>query len=476
MKRFLCWDNKLIEENKGVEIIQHQPQRKNIALYCEDDWEGVHNGYAGIVKVNDVYRLYYRAQTKDLNLIKGGACACVAESKDGINFFKPNLGIYEFNNSKDNNIVFIRDKETGTLDSFTVFYDENPNCPSDEKFKALSSLYENEIDLLGYYASADGYHFRFVRVLPLTGTFDTHNVVLWDEKTEQYFIYYRNFHRPDGSEIKENEKFNEITDIRDVRVATSKDFISWTEHGRINFEEGQGDCGLYTNQIIKYYRDKDTFIGFPVRYTDRKNEKQNFKFMALGERHLSFTGKQEREGTALTDCLIMTSSNGFVFNRRDQAFLTPGVENDYNWWYGNCYTAYGLVETQAEDGEPNEISFYAGEGYRIKKVNFRRFSIRLDGFFSWYAKNCGGYVISKPIRVDGDNMYINFSSSAHGGIKISILDEKNNPIDGFESYFMFGNTTNRCVEFKKPLKDLKGKNVKLKIQLQDTHIYSIAIE
>jgi hypothetical protein len=180
-----------------------------------------------------------------------------------------------------------------------------------------------------------------------------------------------------------------------------------------------------------------------------------------------------REGTAVTDCVIMTSKDGFCFNRRDEAFMTPGVEARDNWWYGNCYMAYGLAETEAEeDGAPNEISFYMGENYRIKNVNFRRFTIRMDGFFSWTAPYCGGEIMTKPITVDGSNLHINFATSALGGIEIALCDKEGNELEGYRSYTMFGDSIDRPVEFEKPLCDLCGKQIRLKIRMQDANLYS----
>ena len=61
---------------------------------------------------------------------------------------------------------------------------------------------------------------------------------------------------------------------------------------------------------------------------------------------------------------------------------------------------YGLLETEAEEeGAPNEISFYVGENYRIKNVNFRRYTVRLDGFFSWRAPYRGGEILTKPVPI-----------------------------------------------------------------------------
>ena len=58
--RCLCWDTKLIEEERDLFLLAHKPQKKNIALLCDDEWEGVHNSYGCTVRVGDTIRRYYR--------------------------------------------------------------------------------------------------------------------------------------------------------------------------------------------------------------------------------------------------------------------------------------------------------------------------------------------------------------------------------------------------------------------------------
>jgi hypothetical protein len=105
---------------------------------------------------------------------------------------------------------------------------------------------------------------------------------------------------------------------------------------------------------------------------------------------------------------------------RSKAFITAGIETSTNWWYGNCYTAYGLYETVADDGETREISFLMGENYRVKKVDFRRYTVRLDGFFSWYGDK-DAYAVTKPFVLNGENMFINFETSVTGGLVVCFI-------------------------------------------------------
>ena len=481
-RRYLCWDDKLIEKSVHLHICAHKPEKKNVALLCDDEWEGECNGYGAVIKTPNGYFMYYRASgsrycADGSGLLKKGekGAICLAQSQDGIHFTKPDLGIHQYNGSKHNNIIFTFSDRV--IDNCSFFYDENPACPKEEKFKALMDASENGEPRLEYFASGDGIHFTPMYKLGVQGTMDSYNVVVWDKKTKQYFLFHRAFHEKDGTDRLTWEGVNFTTSIRDVRVATSKDFRNWTPHGRIQFEEGQEEYPLYTNQILKYYRDNSTFIGFPTRYCDRVHEKRNFDFMPIADYREKITQHYGREGTALTDCVIMTSSDGFTFNRRDEAFFTPGPEHNSNWWYGNCYPVYGMLETKAEEtGAANEISIYLGENYRIKNVNFRRYTLRLDGFFSWYGAYKGGEILTKSIKIDGEQMQVNFASSAIGGMKVRICDVDGNFLDGYESYVMFGDSVERPVEFEKPLSELKGKSVKLHFTLKDTHLYSFIIK
>lgn len=481
-KPILCWDESYFEKNDGVSVIAHKPVKKELALVCDDEWEGPQNGYASVLKIGQRYRIYYRAdnarQRIDGQKTPGAmGVICMAESYDGgITYRKPNIGKYEYNGTKNNNIVFLREEHP--IDNFSVFYDTNPACPEDERFKALSEINfgnDNGGTKLIYYASADGIDFREMYYLDVQGTFDSYNVMVWDENTEQYFLYYRAFHTPEG-EDKLSWRGARPNWLRHIRVATSKDFKVWEKHGRISFTDGQKAYQMYTNQITRYYRSRDTFIGFPVRYFDRAEEKQNFRHMPLGDRHENITKVYGREGTAVTDCVIMTSQDGFKFNCRDEAFLTPGAESRSNWWYGNCYTVYGLIETASDEaGASNEISFYMGENYRIKNVNFRRYTVRLDGFFSWYAPYKGSDILTKPFTVEAQEMRVNFATSALGGLNVCICSEDGEELAGYKSYTMFGDSTDRPVEFEKQVSELIGKRVRIRFTLSDAHLYSFEI-
>src|SRR5690606_34341141 len=161
--------------------------------------------------------------------------ACYAESKDGINWVKPNLGLIEFNGSKNNNIIW----SAPSYDNFTPFKDPNPNCKSSELYKAVTS------GVGGLYAlkSANGIHWSYLSEKPIItkGKFDTQNNAFWDPIRKQYWCYVRDFHDSNGVSTDDTQ-----TGVRDILVATSTDFTNWTEPQRIGFIDSP-DIPLYTN-------------------------------------------------------------------------------------------------------------------------------------------------------------------------------------------------------------------------------------
>ena len=175
----------------------------------------------------------------------------------------------------------------------------------------------------------------------------------------------------------------------------------------------------------------------------------------------------------MTDCVLMTSRDGVNFRRTDEAFLTPGIERDCNWYYGDCYVGWGMVETAGDlPDSPNEISIYMGRNYRVHPVELCRYALRLDGFFSWHCDFKDGYVLTKPIVFEGGRLEINFATSALGYVRIRLCDEAGEPIEGYDSFRLFGDSVDRPVDFEKDLGGLSGKPVRLRVDMKDAELYS----
>ena len=68
---------------------------------------------------------------------------------------------------------------------------------------------------------------------------------------------------------------------------------------------------------------------------------------------------------------------------------------------------------------------------------------------------------------------MNFKTSARGSIYLSVLDEFGNPIEGYSTSEMFGDSLSRTVDFDKPLSALAGRKVILDFMMSDAEIFAL---
>lgn len=481
-RRELFIDNTLIDGMSGGARQQlHHPVPREIVLEHFEPWEGTGTGYHSVFKDGDLYRMYYKAWHLDVSEGKLGTnrhplFCCYAESDDGIAWRKPNLGLYEFEGSKDNNIVMVSGPLGGlNVDAGhpAVFKDENPDAPADARYKAI--FRSSKPNGLLPFKSPDGIHWSPMTDAPLfqgIGAFDSQNLAFWDPTIQKYRAYWRIF--TEGVTTTEDWRPG---GYRAIRTATSDDFVNWGPHTDLRYVDSPNE-ELYTNQIIPYHRAPHLLIGFPARYVDRGWAESTRQLPALEQREARAIAGQ-RYGTAITETLLMASRDGHLFKRWNEAFMRPGIERPDNWHYGQQYVGWHLVETASHmNGAPNDLSIYSVEGYWHGEGSvLRRYTLRLDGFVSVSAPSTGGELITKPITFSGDELHLNFSSSAVGQIRVEIQDADGAVIEGFsldDCHDVFGDSVDRVVSWKggADVGQLAGKPVRLRFEISDADFYA----
>lgn len=458
-RRELFVDYFLIEKIGGIRLRLHSPTPREIVLVHDEPWEGSGCGYHTIFRDGDIIRMYYMAadytNADGTKIASRPIYACYAESRDGLNWTKPDLGIIEFNGSKKNNIVW-----TGPgADNFTVFKDSNPARLPGEEYKAVAIGPEG----LWAFTSSDGVHWKNLAEKPIItkGGFDTQNIAFWDPLRRHYWAYIRDFHNG----------------LRDIRVTTSQDFREWTEPVMLKFIDSPEEQ-LYTNQVTPYHRAPHLFIGFPVRYVERPWS-PSFDFLPDPEHRRNRMKFEPRFGTAITDSLFMTSRDGLTFHRWGEAFIRPGIQRKHNWLYGDCFQDWGLIETAGDDpSAPGELSLYVTENDWKTAVHLRRYTLRIDGFVSLEAPLEAGEVLTKPLVFNGKILTLNFSSSAAGNIYIELLDQDGKILPGFslaDCDEIFGDSPERVVTWKggSDISQFAGRPIRLRIVMRDADLYSL---
>ena len=497
-RREVFFDDFLVNEAASTAgAMLHKPIRRGVALAFDRPWEGNVCGYPNVFFAEGKWLLYYRAAPS----FSGPFTICRAESTDGITWTRPSLGVIEAGGSRDNNVVIdmplARSFGAKHLNDCYVFYDENPACPQEERYKAVMSTAGDET--LISLVSPDGIHFRYLGVMSDYGAFDSQNLAFYSKEHGRYFCYYRYEHHPGDEATFEEYSFlqdtaNKLWDwdsmstrlpapeddeakmMRDVRVMESEDFIHWTRSELIGQKDDK--VQLYTNAVTPYPRAPHVFIGFPVRYHERKAWTPNYDELCGREARMDrIVRGYARGGLVITDGLFMCSRDGHEFHRYDEALLRPPVEHPYSWMYGDCYAAAGLAETPSDipDAE-NEYSMYVMENYRAATgyALIVRYSIRLDGFVSRHAGGEEATLVTKAFTYDGGTLYANIETSAKGYAYFTLKCDG----EEYTSYEIFGNATDKRIRFPDEggVARLSGKPVTLTVRLFDADLYAIRFE
>ena len=162
-RRELLVDRHLIDKMAGMRLVLHHPTPREIVLVHDKPWEGSGTGYHSVFQDGDLYRMYYKGwqltvTSKKLNQ-PHSLVTCYAESRDGIHWKKPELGLIDFNGSKQNNIVLASakiGKVNADAGHIAMFKDDNPRCATDARYKAIIRS-PSPLGLLPF-KSPDGLH------------------------------------------------------------------------------------------------------------------------------------------------------------------------------------------------------------------------------------------------------------------------------------------------------------------------------
>lgn len=182
---------------------------------------------------------------------------CYAESHDGVTWERPNLGIVEFQGSRENNILFKHAHGTG------VFLDSAETDP-DRRYKLITKLeYSTRNHFMVSAFSPDG--ITWSEPIPWRNynpKADTHNFVFRDPDTREFVLITRVMR--DG--------------IRVVARSTSRDFVTWSEPVEVMRGRGPG-AQVYSMPVLPY---DGTFLGFPSIYREGDRSAPDFDLVDLG--------------------------------------------------------------------------------------------------------------------------------------------------------------------------------------------------
>jgi len=465
-RRELFVDRALIERLDHVTLRLHEPVRAGVAIKIDRPWEGPLNFGNVVIRHRDRFLLYYRAMTMHPDDASGRTC--VAVSADGVTWTKPALARDPASGRDGANFVL---DETGQPLGGTVWLDTRPGVPDDERVKAVRGVAlsgeahtafrdpkgPKRIEL---WASGDGLVFRklpaerqptFVSDLP--NSFDGGNTLFWSEVEQRYVFYYRI-----------------MTEGRQRAMArtTSPDLRQWGAPAPMTYGDGPAEQ-FYVNNTGPYFRAPHFYIALAARFMEGRSAITDEQAAAIGLR-------SPRGGRYNLDCsdgvLLTTRAGTETYDRTfPEALVRPGPGAG-NWVSRTNYPLTGLFPAG-----PDGMMFFVTRNYLQDSWHIERLLLRVDGFASACAPHAGGTLLTKPVRVSGETLRLNFSTSAAGGVRVELLDAAGVPLSGFSAEDcaeLIGDETGRLVRWRHgaDLTALAGRAVRLRFVLHDADLFS----
>ncbi len=417
-RRELFVDRYLIETLKGTELRLSEPVLAPQMSEPANDME-----YATVIKDGDLFRLYTRDGRGAKRDGDEPEVTRYCESRDGIRWTRPELGLVEIDGSKRNNVIL---HEPPFCHNFSPFLDTRPGVDPAHRFKALAGTVKSS---LVAFVSADGIRWKKLRDEPVIRytkeyAFDSQNVSFWSELEGRYVCYFRHFL---------DKK------LRSVCRTTSENYLDWTEPEPLR-PNLPGEH-IYTTLTHPYFRAPHIYVALPTRFFPDRGES--------------------------TDVLFMTARGPGPFDRTfREAFIRPGLD-PARWGNRSNYAALNVVPTG-----PEEMSIYM--------TPFRRFVLRTDGFASVRAGADEGELLTRPLTFEGSRLLLNFATSAGGAIRTEVQDASGRPLPGLsldDSQPMVGDAIERAVAWtgsgSESLQMQIGKPVRLRFVMREANLYAL---
>jgi len=448
-------DDWAIEETRNIRRVFHRPAKRadNPLIVCEHAWEPHSLGLGGGIerKRNGAYRMWYMSADPTPENRKNRH-TCLALSDDGIVWTKPDLGVHEYKGSSKNNIVIM---DSGSSHVFC-----NPDDPRRD-FRYLAKIRHQGTQ---GWSSPDGIHWtNHGVIIPQSLDATTCN---WDPARKKYI-----------ASVKLGYKGR-----RNRGYAESDDFLRWTDTylmADVDHLDARGDQ-VYTMSFRRY---ESLYVGMMTIYHVGTSDTCDIQF-AVSHNCMHW----ERPFRAIGGPTFATKQADVIEypDPHTQPLLPTGPPG--SWDFGGEYTPpSGFVTTK------DEIRiYYSGSAASHDGINpagrevpgamssIGLATMRLDGFVSAEAGASGGWIVTRPLKLNGARLYVN--ANAKGGrAQVEILDRHMNPIEPFT---LANARAVRADAVRKKcgwagvddLAALAGKTVRLRFHLTNAAIYAFWCE
>lgn len=481
VRKELFLDDRFIGQNHGLTRCFHEPVKcdDNPVIGADKPWERdgafVDTGLVIYDKNDKLFKAWYQ----------GGACygpddrsnMCYATSTDGVQWEKPSLGLVDFEGNKENNIALMAQCMMHDPAPIIDYKDPDPQ----RRFKAIwwggrKDPSQKDGWLLGHCVafSPDG-----------IGWTEHPDNPVWVGDAEETIPF--GLERHDG-------RFVVFTSVdgygmRVVGRTESEDFVNWQLRPKLVFQSDDDDLpGTETSGMSAINYD-GTYIGMLYVIHNLPGFTRN-QWRQILDRNISKQIIGPPIAMNAPRCRIMytelvTSLDGINWQRIHRHPLIalgpegswdecktqagrPFVANDRIYIY---YAGLGRTRQTPGVEKPQKIANWSQDTGLA--------TLRLDGFASLKAGPAEAILLTKDFVLNAADICIN-SKPADGFIQAEVCDSNDNPIAGFtkdKAKPIIDDDLRAKLSWqeKSDMAELADKRIKLRLFLNNTHLYSISI-
>lgn len=430
----LLIDGQLVARSENVTFRAHPPRKTSEVLISADRaWEGSHIcGQPTVMLEEGRYRAWYDAYAEDSQDQAPGPRLCYAESQDGRNWTKPELGLVPFRGTTANNIVF-PDKPIAYRGG-TVFYDSEAAVAERYKLVGVGS------DGLEGAVSSDGVHWFHVGTILRGVEVDGKCTCFLDPRLRRYVLYCQ----------------------------------SWT-----GGEPGKGSVAIGRSESTEFRSFTSPKIVFQLDAEESKHRDLRSAtatmYSRAGNAYFLFPAIVDRRSAAF-DVQLAVSRDGVKWARyREPVWIPRGMNGELD---SMCvFPSSGCVARGDElvfhyAASSTSLDKLASPGGQKAGVITRAIG-RLDGFVSADAPETGGTLTTIPLTFVGDRLEVN----ATGRLRVALLDRQGRPVAGHtldECDIIDGDSVRHVVKWKgkTSVSAFCGQLVQLQFELQRASLYA----
>lgn len=451
-ERQLFVDNAFFLQTNNVSLQLHQPTKTDLrVVVAEHPWESATINWftvvedQGVIDTQAKYRMWYECYDEAGWYSINDTSFCYAESRDGIHWTKPNLGLYSYEGSTDNNILFRQIGPSGgdsRVHGSSVFID--PTAPPSERYKAVSQGIWDSLSpnyRITTMVSPDGLNWTRSSQ-PVNANFaDSQYSGFWDDNLQKYVIYGR-VGTSTGRAIgrAESSNFTQFPSLQQVLQADNAD---------------PADSDLYNPAAMKYAGAANVYIMFPSLY---------------------------QHGPDTLDIRMAVSRDGVNWTYPDQSEAFIPLGDDGAWDSGSLYMGQGVIQKGNKTllyYSGSTLTHNASDAELFNADDPRSFSLatlKRDRFVSVDAGEGGGSFVTLPLVFTGEALLLNVDVHEGGSVRVALLDSIGRQLAGYslsDCLAITGDRLDALVRWSSgaDLSGLAGQPIRMQVELLNASLY-----